>query len=118
LLDTPQADVPAVLERFVAVVRRQRDGHKLRSMTNAYQRYADEQAGVVVAHVTMRSEPTPALRRSITAAVKELAVAGAVELDVTVDPTVIGGLRLQIGDTQWDSTIFARLQQLSQKIVS
>ncbi|GFZ94427.1 F0F1 ATP synthase subunit delta [Nesterenkonia alkaliphila] len=38
------------------------------------------------------------------------------KLDVVVDPTVVGGIRVQVGDEVVDSTVSSRLNSLSRKI--
>ena len=52
------------------------------------------------------------------AAILGNAYGGAVQLNVTVDPTVIGGLRIQIGSDVVDSTMLSRLDDARRQLAS
>ena len=45
-------------------------------------------------------------------------LAGEVELEVVVDPAILGGLKLQYGDRLVDATIATRLQQLRRRLAA
>ena len=38
------------------------------------------------------------------------------KLDISVDPTVLGGLRVQVGDEVIDGTVIARLDELERNL--
>ena len=82
-----------------------------------FQRLSDEAAGRVRATATTAVELTAADRERIT---RELGAVMAkdVRLSVVVDPRVLGGLRLQIGDHLIDATVAARLQQLRRRLAA
>jgi F-type H+-transporting ATPase subunit delta len=52
------------------------------------------------------------------AALLERAYGRAVQLNVTVDPTVLGGLRVQVGADVVDSTVLSRLADARRRLVS
>lgn len=62
----------------------------------------------VVASVTSGSELSAAQQDRL-AALLQSAYGSAVQLNVTVDPEVVGGLRIQIGSDVVDSTVLTRL---------
>ena len=39
-------------------------------------------------------------------------------MNVQVDPQVVGGLRIQVGDDLYDATVLARLARAKQQLVS
>jgi F-type H+-transporting ATPase subunit delta len=51
-------------------------------------------------------------------ALLERAYGRAVQLNVTVDPEVLGGLRVQVGADVVDSTVLSRLADARRRLVS
>lgn len=82
-----------------------------------FQRLVDEAAGRVRATATTAVELTASDRERIT---RELShgLAKDVRLTAVVDPRILGGLRLQIGDHVFDATVAARLQQLRRRLAA
>ena len=68
-----------------------------------------------VATVTVAAPLTDAQRTRL-AGVLATALGGQVELDVVVDPRVIGGLRVQSGPDVIDSTVLARLTDARRRL--
>jgi len=71
----------------------------------------------LVASVTSGSELTEAQRDRLSAILAR-AYGGEVQLNVTVDPTVLGGLRIQIGPDVVDSTVLSRLDDARRQLAS
>ncbi|WP_407344216.1 F0F1 ATP synthase subunit delta [Pengzhenrongella phosphoraccumulans] len=71
----------------------------------------------LVASVTSGSELTEAQRDRLSAILGR-AYGGEVQLNVTVDPTVLGGLRIQIGPDVVDSTVLSRLDDARRQLAS
>ena len=88
-------DLPAIIDRLVEVSAR----HNQRS----------------VAEIRSAIELTDDQRARLGAAL-ERATGGPVEVKVIVDPTVLGGLVAQIGDTVIDGSVRHRLSQLRESI--
>jgi F-type H+-transporting ATPase subunit delta len=82
-----------------------------------YQRLADAAAGRVRATVTTAVELGPKDRDRVAAELSKR-LAGEVELEVVVDPAILGGLKLQYGDRLVDATIATRLQQLRRRLAA
>jgi F-type H+-transporting ATPase subunit delta len=70
-----------------------------------------------VASVTSGSELSAAQQDRL-AALLESAYGTAVQLNVTVDPAVVGGLRIQIGSDVLDSTVLSRLAAARRQLAS
>jgi F-type H+-transporting ATPase subunit delta len=72
--------------------------------------------GIVAATVTT---PTPLSKQELAAVKKRVEqLAGAhVELSTATDPTLLGGLRVRIGDLQIDASVSGRLERLRARLV-
>jgi F-type H+-transporting ATPase subunit delta len=69
----------------------------------------------VVASVTSRTELTPAQRDRL-ASILEQAYGTQVQVNVSVDPAVLGGLRVQVGADVVDATVLARLDDARRRL--
>lgn len=82
-----------------------------------YKRLLDRQRGVVEALVTSAAPLDAAETVGLRARVE--AMAGAtVDLRAAVDPTLIGGLTVRVGDTLLDASVRGRLERLRQQLIS
>ena len=88
-------DLPAIIDRFVELTARQ--GQRS------------------VAEVRSAIELTDDQRARLAEALSS-AIGGAVEVKVIVDPSVLGGIVTQIGDTVIDGSVRHRLSQLRETI--
>ena len=80
-----------------------------------YGSVAAERRKRLVAAVTSASVLTEAQETRL-GALLERAYGRAVQLNVTVDPTVIGGLRIQVGADVVDSTVLSRLADARRRL--
>ncbi len=71
----------------------------------------------VVASVTSRTELTPAQRDRL-AAILSQAYGSDIQVNVSVDPTVLGGLRVQVGADVVDATVLSRLDDARRRLAS
>jgi F-type H+-transporting ATPase subunit delta len=69
----------------------------------------------VVASVTSRTELTPAQRDRL-AAILEQAYGSQIQVNVSVDPAVLGGLRVQVGADVVDATVLSRLDDARRRL--
>ena len=94
---------------FLKLVAAQRRLFAVREMARAYRALADEARGVKRAEVTLAQAPSERNLASIREALRE--VAGAdVALDVRIDPSIIGGLRVKLGSRMVDASLKTKLQ--------
>jgi F-type H+-transporting ATPase subunit delta len=82
-----------------------------------YKRLVDRERGVVVATVTSAVRLEPAELEAIGARVREMTGARA-EIAAAVDPDLIGGLTVRIGDRLIDGSVRGRLERLRDRIVA
>jgi F-type H+-transporting ATPase subunit delta len=93
--------------RFVAVPE----------LYQAYDALAVVEEGVVEVEVVSATELAPETEKKIAARVQE-ATGRRVELARRVDPSILGGLVLRIGDIIVDGSVKARIRQLRRKLAT
>jgi F-type H+-transporting ATPase subunit delta len=72
--------------------------------------------GIVAATVTTPAPLSDQDLAAVKTRVEELA-GGRVELSSAVDPSLLGGLRVRIGDLQIDASVSGRLERLRARLV-
>jgi len=86
-------------------------------LREAYEALAATEADLVKVEVTSAMELTAAAREKIAARVAE-AAGRRVELAARVDPGIIGGLVLRVGDVIVDGSVQARIRQLRRRLAT
>ncbi len=109
--------VTPVLMRFLKVVAQRSRLQHLADIAQAAVEMRDEALGRVVAHVRTATPLTDDLRQSITDKMSQL-VSRQVVLRESVDPELIGGMIVRIGDTVYDASISGRLDRMNQSLRS
>lgn len=101
----------SLLKRFYSYLIDQRRLVAFDQIEAEYGRLADEAAGRVKARVrtaqALSAEQQARLARALAARAGR-----AVELEIEVDPTLVGGLVAQLGDTVYDGSLRTQLAQL------
>lgn len=86
----------------------------LEDVAKQYSLIYDELKGIEVAEVTTATPLTDALNKKVLAKVKELTDKEATLKNV-VNPEILGGFILRIGDVQYDASIANKLQLLKRQ---
>jgi len=90
------------------------DNKRLPLLTEVARQYTilfDEQKGIQVAEVTTAISLTKKLEEKVLAKVKELTGKKAT-LEKIIDPEIIGGFILRVGDKQFDASILGKMNNL------
>lgn len=87
----------------------------LESIAVEYNKLFDEANGIEVAKVTTAVAMTPELEAKVLAKIKEFSNK-KVSIESTIDPTIIGGFILRIGDKQYNASVANRLQVLKREL--
>ncbi|MBC7801057.1 MAG: F0F1 ATP synthase subunit delta [Gemmatimonadaceae bacterium] len=127
LLDSPLIDVTqartaatAVLadqgfgklvQDFVGVVANNRRLAALRLIVRAFAALVANKRGVVVAHVSSAHPLTDVQREQLRARMIEAGY-GTVNIEDSVDPSLLGGLVVRVGARLYDTSLKSRLQRL------
>ena len=83
----------------------------LEKVASDYQVIYDHLKSIEVAKVTTAVPLTPALKTQVIAKVKEL-TGNATTIKNVVDPAIIGGFILRVGDIQYDASLSKSLREL------
>ena len=82
-----------------------------------FRRLDNAQKGVTLAKATSAGPLSAAELKALTARLETL-TGGTIELDVEVDPSLLGGLVVQVGDRLIDGSVRGRLERLRNQLVS
>jgi F-type H+-transporting ATPase subunit delta len=109
------ARASAATTLIVSSLVQQPRGRRVRALLSRTMRLVADQRGRTVATVTTAVALGDAQRERLAAALS--ARYGAqVSLNIVIDPTVVGGLRVQIADDVIDASISSRLADLRQRL--
>lgn len=96
---------------FIKVVAANRRLFVLPGMITAFRAALDAKRGLVTAEVTAAEELTAAQQKSLASTLKD--VAGTdVQINVTVDPGILGGLVVRMGSRMIDTSLKTKLSSL------
>jgi F-type H+-transporting ATPase subunit delta len=104
-----------VLSLLAALVRHNR-GDGVAQVLNAYGEFADEAAGVVRAEVCTVMPLNGGQRKRLVAALERI-TKQHVSLAERIEPSVLAGVRLQVGDRFIDGSAAGRLARLREELV-
>jgi F-type H+-transporting ATPase subunit delta len=82
-----------------------------------FRRLDDARQGITHATATSASPLTPDEVRELTARLEQ-STGGRVALDVRVDPSLLGGLVVRVGDRLIDGSVRGRLERLRNQLIS
>ncbi len=90
---------------------------EIRDIAETVKHISDERAGRVQARVETPEELSSAALARLKAAI-EKRTGKHVELEVIVDPTLIGGVRTTVGSTVFDGSLKTELSRLRERLVA
>lgn len=111
------ADMLPQLGNLIGLVLRRRRVDSLPSIEREFRRLYNRRSGIVEAVATSAL----ALDAAELAALKsriETMTGKTVELETAVDPTILGGIQVRIGDTLYDGSVRGRLERLRAKLAA
>jgi F-type H+-transporting ATPase subunit delta len=106
-----KAAIGDLTQRFVLVVARNHRLFALPAMIEAYLSELARRRGEITAEVTSARSLSDAQQSALLEALRS-AVGGKVQLDLKVDPALIGGLVVKVGSRMIDSSLRSKLQRL------
>lgn len=123
----PQAKYDAIAEIFASVqsdtkglfllLKENKRFELLGEIAQQYKVQHDVLNGIEEATVTTAFPITPELETKVLAKIKEFSNK-KITLINTVDPSIIGGFILRIGDQQYNASVSSRLQQLKREFLN
>ena len=106
-----QAGIADLTRRFVLVVTRNRRLFALPRIIDAFLRELARRRGEVTAQVTAARQLSEAQQKDLTAALHKV-VGTKVDVDLKVDPELLGGLVVQVGSRMIDTSLRSKLEKL------
>lgn len=106
-----KAKLEPLTANFLRVVAKNRRLFAVPGMITAFRRIAAEERGEVAAEVKSAHALTAAQETELKAALKS-AAGKDVAIDVTVDPSLLGGLVVKMGSRQIDTSLKSKLNSL------
>jgi F-type H+-transporting ATPase subunit delta len=82
-----------------------------------FRRLDDVRQGITHAIATSATELTPDEVRALTARLEQ-STGGRISLDTQVDPSLLGGLVVRVGDRLMDGSVRGRLERLRNQLIS
>jgi F-type H+-transporting ATPase subunit delta len=106
-----RAGIKGIAANFLLLVTQKRRLFAVRDMVKAYRALVSRHKGEIRAQVTvaqqLSDEHLAALKDSLKSATKQ-----QVDMDVTVDPSIIGGLIVKLGSRMIDSSLRTKLNAI------
>jgi F-type H+-transporting ATPase subunit delta len=90
---------------------------QLARVADEFRRLDNRRQGITAATATAAAELTPSEVDALTRRLEQF-TGGRVELDLAVDPSLLGGLVVRVGDRLIDGSVRGRLERLRNQLVS
>jgi len=100
-----------LVQNFVGVITNNRRLNALRLITTRFAALVAQKRGIVVAEVATAHALTDVQREQLRARLIEAGY-GSINIQDTVDPSLLGGLVVRIGARLYDTSLKSRLQRL------
>ena len=104
------------VENFINFIVDRNRLHIFDEILDAYQMFFDERRGIVRAEVTAALPLDPVQTREIAAKLQKL-TGKEVRMNVSVDPSLIGGVVAQVGGTIYDGSVRQQLRAFRNRLV-
>lgn len=106
---------PLVLNYMLIIVRKQR-GHLLEGISGAYLKVYKQYLGIETVRITTAAPLDDKLREKALLAARELTPYD-IEFEEHVEPDIIGGFILDLGDKQYNASVSYRLARMKKHLM-
>jgi F-type H+-transporting ATPase subunit delta len=107
-----KAGIGGTAARFLKLVTANRRLFAARDMVKAFRALVAKHKGEVTAQVTVAEKLKDDHVAAIKTALKSVTGGKDVELDIKIDPTIIGGLKVKLGSRMVDSSLRTKLNAI------
>ena len=109
------ADQSETTKSFINVLVDNQRASILNDVAGSYMNIYNEERGMVVAHVTTAVALNGELESKVLAKVKEITGSSEVSIVNKIDPAIIGGFVLRVGDLQYNASIANQLSNIKRE---
>lgn len=113
--DAATQGLPGTVRALVALLVRRHRMAIIERISSAYTRLVEERAGIARARVTTAVELDRAARDALVSRLGN-ATGRTIHATFAVDPDLLGGARIQVGDHLVDASLQAQLRSLGQQL--
>jgi len=117
MLDRALAGGDEVTQAFVHLLVNKRRADVLPAIYEEYVRCADEAAGVARAYVTTAAPLSSTLCDDLSLALTQH-LGRPVQMHVNVEPALLGGVSVRVGDTVWDGSVRGALETMREQMLA
>ena len=107
-----KAGIGGLAENFLRVITTNRRLFAVRDMIRAYRALVARHKGEVTAHVTVAEKLSDTHLDALKSALKSVTSGKDIDLDVKIDPAIIGGLVVKVGSRMVDSSLRTKLNSI------
>jgi len=107
-----KAGIGGLAENFLRVITTNRRLFAVRDMIRAYRALVARHKGEVTAHVTVAEKLSDTHLDALKSALKSVTRGKDIDLDVRIDPAIIGGLIVKVGSRMVDSSLRTKLNSI------
>jgi F-type H+-transporting ATPase subunit delta len=107
-----KAGIGGLAENFLRVITTNRRLFAVRDMIRAYRALVARHKGEVTAHVTVAQKLSDTHLGALKSALKSVTSGKDIDLDVKIDPAIIGGLVVKVGSRMVDSSLRTKLNSI------
>lgn len=107
-----KADIKGLTANFLKLVASNRRLFAVSDMIRAFRALVAKHKGEVTAQVTVAEKLSDAHLEALKSALKSVTGGKAVDLNVKVDPAIIGGLTVKLGSRMVDSSLRTKLNSI------
>ena len=108
-------EIGSISLRFIDIIVKKKRENLLADIAAAYMDLYRTKQGIVSAEITTAVELTETERQKAREMVGKWS-GKSVELNETIDPSIIGGFLIRMGDQQYDDSISGRLQDMRRNL--
>ena len=107
-----KAGIKGLAGNFLRVVAANRRLFAVRDMIRAYRALVAQNRGEVVAKVTVAEPLNDQNKEALKGALKSVTGGKDIDMDVTIDPAIIGGLIVKVGSRMVDTSLRTKLNSI------
>lgn len=107
-----KAGLTGITANFLRVITTNRRLFAVRDMIRAYRALVAKNKGEVVAQVTVAEPLNDQNKEALKGALKSVTGGKDIDMDVTIDPAIIGGLVVKVGSRMVDTSLRTKLNSI------